>query len=65
MPKKNLFKNYTKILILTYRVPPPKKKKNQNKTEPMYFWLKFINLILAFSFFLGYEVDSVHEKLGP
>ena len=23
----------------------------QKKTEPIYFWLKFINLILAFSFF--------------
>ena len=28
--------------------PPQKKKK---ETEPIYFWLKFINLILAFSFF--------------
>ena len=26
--------------------PPPKKK-----TEPIYFWLEFINIILAFSFF--------------
>ena len=41
------------------------KKKKKKKTEPIYFWLKFINLILAFSFFLGYEVDSVHEKSGP
>ena len=35
------------------------------KTESVYFWLKLINLILAFYFFSGYEVGSVHEKLGP
>ena len=29
-----------------YRVTPPPKK-----IEPIYFWLKFINLILGFSFF--------------
>ena len=34
--------------LIWYRVTPTKKKK---KTEPIYFWLKFINLILAFSFF--------------
>ena len=32
---------------------------------PSPIWLKFINLIIAFSLFSGYEVDSVHEKLGP
>ena len=34
------------------------------KAEPLYFSLKFINLILAVSFFSVYKVDSVHEKLG-
>ena len=46
---------------LNYFLQGDQKKK---KTELIYFWLKFINLILAFSFFSGYEVDSVHEKLG-
>ena len=29
----------------------PHQKKKKKKTEAIYFWLKFINLILAFSFF--------------
>ena len=45
------------IYIYIYRVIPPK-----NRTH-IIFWLKFKNLILPF--FLGYKVDSVHEKLGP
>ena len=42
-----------------YRVTP--QKKNKKKTAPIYFWLKFINSILAFSFFQ----DMKYEKLGP
>ena len=37
----------TEITICVQGDPPPPKK----KTEPKYFWLKFMNLILAFSFF--------------
>ena len=37
----------------------------EKKTEPIYFRLKFIDLILAISFFSGYEVDFLLEKLGP
>ena len=40
------FLPYIYIYIYIYKQGDPKKK-----TEPIYFWLKFLNLILAFSFF--------------
>ena len=37
--------------FLLYLYWVTKKKKKKKKTVPIYFWLKFINLIQAFSFF--------------
>ena len=42
---------YMGIFDIQGDAPPPKKK-----TRPIYFWLKYINLILAFSFFYNFCV---------
>ena len=50
------------VLLPKYRVT--KKKKKKKKTELIYFWLKFINLILAFSFFFRIWSRFCAWKIG-